>query len=308
VLDPCNDTNICGLGVVGRDGAPATITTSAAIMTPAPTVLDPCKVDDGADDDLCSTQSLMASQRLFSRNRVYHVEMQLDGNLVLYRHNDRGETGRTPQWATHTVGRGATMAVMQEDGNLVLCVDNSCTMPIWSTMTSDQPGNWLRLHDDGNLVMYSADGRTRRWKSRTGPCDESHGDTLCSEGRLLGGRKLTSPNKLYHLEMQLDGNMVLYRQCRSDDPASRTTLWQTWTGRRDVNSDPSSHPKAEAVMRWNGALVVVNSSTGALLWSSGTGGQNENYLRLQDDGNLILFMKDSINPRWSTGTFDNGGC
>jgi hypothetical protein len=115
---------------------------------------------------LCIEESLFVSQRLTSRNRLYFVEMQPDGNFVLYRQCNGGvpDTTRIALWATRT--SEADQARMQEDGNLVLYRDSVFTMPLWATRTYGQPGNWLRLLDDGDLVMYSESG-DRRWATFT---------------------------------------------------------------------------------------------------------------------------------------------
>ena len=68
-----------------------------------------------------------------------------DGNLVLY------HTGGAPAgWATSTVGRAVTQAIMQADGNFVL---NGPAGPIWSTGTHGHPGSYLVVQNDGNVIF-----------------------------------------------------------------------------------------------------------------------------------------------------------
>lgn len=58
----------------------------------------------------------------------YRLVWQADGNLVLYR-------GSTVDWASHTIGRGATRLDFQWDGNVVIY---SGRTPLWSTGTSSR--------------------------------------------------------------------------------------------------------------------------------------------------------------------------
>lgn len=98
---------------------------------------------------------------LESKNRLFFLIMQLDGNLVLYKGcfsvflRYQGAI-----WASDTMGSGATEAKMLSDGDFVLYNDNSVV--VWNTNTrrlSDYPdrSNRLILQDDGNLVIYGLD-------------------------------------------------------------------------------------------------------------------------------------------------------
>lgn len=100
-------------------------------------------------DNLYANQYLYAGQRLADTwGCYYHLEMQSDGNLVLY-------AGNSPYWATNTSGRGA-YAVMQSDGNFV--VYDWWNRPVWSTNTWGHPYSFLAMQSDANLVVY--DGTT----------------------------------------------------------------------------------------------------------------------------------------------------
>jgi hypothetical protein len=154
--------NRCGTGGGGDSVAPAASGLGGGdSVAPATTTCDA-----NGSDDLCSGESLLVSQRLTSRNRFYHVDMQPDGNFVLYRQCNGGvpDTTRIALWATTT--SEADLAYMQEDGNLVVYRDTTFTMPLWASRTHGQPGNWLRLLDDGDLVMYGESG-DRRWATFT---------------------------------------------------------------------------------------------------------------------------------------------
>jgi hypothetical protein len=97
---------------------------------------------------------LEVGEKLVSPSKAYTLEMQGDGNVVLYRAATE-EAGAVPIWSTGTVCRYDDAAPgrlnMQVDGNLVLYrVDGS---PAWAAGTS-APGAMAQLQDDGLLVIY----------------------------------------------------------------------------------------------------------------------------------------------------------
>ena len=93
-----------------------------------------------------------------SCSKHYSLDMQTDGNLVLYHH------GVGAIWATGTNGKGGHTATMQSDGNFVLYTAGS--KALWSSTTSSHPGSWLDVQDDGNLVVYGPGGHAL-WASHT---------------------------------------------------------------------------------------------------------------------------------------------
>ncbi len=106
---------------------------------------------------LTANQQLAAGQSLASCNGDYTLDMQGDGNLVLY------QSG-TALWSSGTAGSSADRALMQGDGNFVLY--NSAGTAEWSTKTAGDTGADLSVQNDGNLVLYSASG-TALWSSGT---------------------------------------------------------------------------------------------------------------------------------------------
>lgn len=97
------------------------------------------------EDHLHYGEQLAKGQHLVSKNGLYSLEMQYDGNLVLY---GRG----THLWDTHTGGNTHVMGAIFSN-RLFLAGDNG-----YSQWTSDnwngESGNLLLLQDDGNLVIY----------------------------------------------------------------------------------------------------------------------------------------------------------
>ncbi|HEX6271699.1 MAG TPA: PAN domain-containing protein [Polyangiaceae bacterium] len=104
---------------------------------------------------------LFQGQRLVAPNCYFRLEMQKDGNLVIY-----GGPGN-PIWDTDTQGPGASGSHMtlQTDNNLV--VYSHAESPLWDTNTNGFLGTArLKMQDDGNLVMYS-DVLGAYWASHT---------------------------------------------------------------------------------------------------------------------------------------------
>ena len=105
------------------------------------------------------------------------------------------------------------------------------------------------------------------------------------------GDSLRSPNGLYGLFMQGDGNLVLY----SGVPSTSTAVWatNTWTL-------PSWLRPHRADMQGDGNFVLYTPSNFPA-WASGTHGNGGARLVLQDDRNLVIYNA-AHQPIWATGT------
>jgi pimeloyl-ACP methyl ester carboxylesterase len=110
----------------------------------------------GGPDTLSPGQRLYANQYVDSADGRFRFVYQGDGNLVLY-----GPGG--PIWATMTFGAGR--AEMQADGNLVVYDHND--IPVWASGTSGHDGAFLRVQTDGAVVVYRQDGFPI-WSTGTG--------------------------------------------------------------------------------------------------------------------------------------------
>jgi hypothetical protein len=111
-----------------------------------------------------TTQTLGPGQRMHggdsirSTNGTYALNMQTDGNLVLY-----GPTGLV--WAADTVGHAGAFVTMQNAGNLV--VYSATNVPLWARPSSGYlEGSRLVLQNDRNLVIYSP-GNLLTWATNT---------------------------------------------------------------------------------------------------------------------------------------------
>lgn len=106
---------------------------------------------------LTANQQLTSGKSLASCNGSHSLDLQGDGNLVLYR-------GGTALWSSGTAKTAASQALMQGDGNFVLY--NSAGTSVWSSGTIGNSGAYLQVQDDGNVVIYSA-AATALWSTGT---------------------------------------------------------------------------------------------------------------------------------------------
>lgn len=114
-----------------------------------------------ASGDLSADGYLFAGQSIIGSECYVHLDMQSDGNLVLYYGYG---TGAYAAWASNTVGRGAYAAV-QSDGNFV--VYDWSNNPVWAANPKIYgPYSYVEVQDDGNLVLYDEYG-TPAWASST---------------------------------------------------------------------------------------------------------------------------------------------
>ncbi len=96
---------------------------------------------------------------LDSRNRLFRLAMQRDGNLVLTRLSDRKVL-----WHSRTAGRPNAFGRQNRDGNFALYT--SAGTAYWSTRTNKDPGAYLSVTNDGNLVIWMP-GKGAIWQTGT---------------------------------------------------------------------------------------------------------------------------------------------
>ena len=100
---------------------------------------------------------------------------------------------------------------------------------------------------------------------------------------------LVSPNGRFHLNLQTDGNLVIYD--------GTSPIWATGTW----NLPDASRP-THADMQADGNLVLYNDANQAA-WAAGVFGPNfiNPYLVMQNDGNLVIYHNGTT-PLWASGT------
>ena len=96
---------------------------------------------------------------LISENGQYRLNLQSDGNLVVY----NVPTGHHV-WDTYTHDSGATKAWMRPDGDLWLMKGSEIK---WRSLTR-WPGSYLKLENDGKLVIYKPNSIFPMWINTVG--------------------------------------------------------------------------------------------------------------------------------------------
>ena len=109
-------------------------------------------------DNLQPGQILYANQSLISRDKLFTLIMQGDGNLVLYR------GGYGVLWSSQTPGNPGAFVGMQTDGNLVLW--NVNWRVLWASNTGGYYGASASMQTDGNFVIYLKGAAL--WSTKTG--------------------------------------------------------------------------------------------------------------------------------------------
>jgi lysophospholipase L1-like esterase len=103
---------------------------------------------------------------------------------------------------------------------------------------------------------------------------------------LKPGQTLLSCDGRFTLNMQFDGNLVLYK-------GQDTVLWSSGTVNRD---------SAQLELTPAGDFILY-SKLGEQLWRSGDAKQNSAEAFLQNDGNLVIYAADQ--PVWASDTAGN---
>jgi frataxin-like iron-binding protein CyaY len=113
-----------------------------------------------AKDTLGSKKCLTQRESITSTNGCFRLQMQNDGNLVLYRSSNSQAI-----WSTNTPRSCSNRACMQGDGNFVLY--NCFNRATWASQTPKNEGSTLKIQNDGNLVVYAFNSNRPIWASRT---------------------------------------------------------------------------------------------------------------------------------------------
>eukprot|EP00298_Acanthocystis_sp_HF-20_P010828 c19070_g1_i2.p1 GENE.c19070_g1_i2~~c19070_g1_i2.p1 ORF type:complete len:452 (-),score=158.98 c19070_g1_i2:93-1448(-) len=232
--------------------------------------------------------AFVQGQRHFSKNKTSYLVFQEDGNLVLYRKNDK------PVWASGTHGRGKR-AIYQSDGNIVVY---DRTKALWASHTHEHPSTELILQSDGDLVLY--ENGKRIWSTQTSDKScasvpdfeetkpitveskpitvesktntvESNTDTIITTGtKFLVDNKHFSQNQSFYVVFQGDGNFVSYKK-------DGTPIWSTGTHGRGK----------KCFLRDDGNIVVLDRSEKIIYESTNRSHPNAQFV-IQNDGNLVI--------------------
>lgn len=173
---------------------------------------------------------------------------------------------------------GSYRLTMQATGNLAILLTSTGRL-IWSMQTSGHPGAWAVLQRDGNLVVHAAGGVV-----------------LKSTG--TGGR----PNASYALRIREDSNLAIYRPGTKyfwSSNTTNTTLGST-ESLRGGQFLRSADRRYQLVMRYDGNLVLYDTSDASIDWASNTGTSRSSLVMRADGDMLIVGAFGRV--LWSAGT------
>jgi len=131
-------------------------------------------------------------------------------------------------------------------------------------------------------------------------------------GEAMGpGQYLLSPSRNYELIMQQgDGNLVEYNT--STGTSTPPAVWDPPPGGLTTMSPgPAGHANSYAELQSSDGNFVILAASGTPLWASSTSGHPGDVLKLQDDGNIVIYASPAVGAPalWATNsnvTFSNG--
>lgn len=227
-------------------------------------------------------QYLTPGSNLLSQDLHSTFAMQNDGNVVLYIDGKH-------YWSSGTHGHLISRLIMQADGNLVLYGKDGIAN--WSSGTAGNPGAHFTIQTDGNAVIYSSGG-SALWSSGTNGIPNgldyvSHSMSSAGSSAILyPGQRMITANRNYDFVLQGDGNLVLY--------SHGNAIWSSKTAGKSVsnldlqvdgnmvlygtngkavwNSRTPGHGASTLDLQGDGNLVLYGSN-GKPSWSTGTNGR-----------------------------------
>ncbi|HEX3947722.1 MAG TPA: hypothetical protein VHW47_08445, partial [Acidimicrobiales bacterium] len=236
---------------------------------------------------------LTATQGIWSSSGNFQLEMQGDGNLVLYFQTVPGGMVMAV-WSTASETHPGAYAVVQNDGNFVVYGPTGQQV-LWSSGSTGVPNPVLQVQDDGNVVLYGQNqaGQYAAWSSGT---VGDRGSTLHAGQDLQPSQFLQSPTGQFRVLMASDGALVIYQTHPYACP-----VW-TEPGIDGNGLTPAPTANSYLTVGSNGGIELYQPNTASSpLWKEGTAGGPGDTLTMQSDGNLVLY-NSSGTALWASGT------
>ena len=251
---------------------------------------------------------------LSSQSGKYHLIMQMDGRLALYKGDsplDRSDL----KWSVNGApGLGNYFLNLQNDGNLAVWSGipgtPSAVASGWTSGTPGLFGNYFLIVEDGRVAVYRGtgpqDNKGLVW-SNLAPCKTEIG-TVFPTGPIVGtyvlaksdsnfflrpGECLISPNRQFMAVLQAeDGNFVVYP---TSSIFPQSSLWDSKT---------FGNPKAGLLVQQDGHVVIYKEGgiiqggdgkfqayPGQAIFQSNSASTPfaDYFLILKDDSNLELY-------------------
>ena len=211
-------------------------------------------------------KSIGLGKSCWSSDSQWQLLLQSSGNLVV-----SGKQGIT--WSTKTAGLGVTAASLASNGALILTDRTGAVL--WSNKRTVATASSISFDNTGNLVAVTSSGDPY-WSSQSGPirlpAPPSSASTLTTSAKLTVGKSLVSANGAYHAKLRATGSFVITNNAGS-------VLWNNKvTDRRAGDS---------ITVTSTGDLREITSS-GSVLFSTGSSAFDAAYLVMGNDGHLSL--------------------
>jgi len=220
--------------------------------------------------ELSPGQQLTAGQYL--QNGNFKLLMQSDGNFVLY-------ACGTAVWASGTVQDPGASIAMQYDGNLVIY--SPAHVALWASNTAGNPGAFLVVTTYGNVAVDTPGGRVL-WN--TGTTSAPDCSDILPANTIVGNVIVTSQNGEYHFRQAQGSGLEVYNN-------SGGIIW-------------SAACTPDSFIQLLQGHLYVSYLYGTQVYHSctfGTGTVGGFYLKMQNDGNLVLYT-DFRTVLWSALT------
>ncbi|KAK1298645.1 Mannose-specific lectin 2 [Acorus calamus] len=200
---------------------------------------------------------------------------------ILYREDDT-------LYAGYSLTQNNYRLTMQADCNLVL-YDNG--KHIWSSDTkNDAHACHATLKSDGRLVIYPDTGGSTIWESnKPGDADAD-----------------------YVLVLQVDRNVVIYGPAKWASDTKSTTANDAnpnhILGTDEILYAEHSLTYAHYTLAMQVDCNLVVYDKGNAVWHTNTAGKGyrDCYLKMQSDGDLVVYSKDGKHRLWTSHTGDGG--
>ncbi len=116
------------------------------------------RLEADGDSDFTQGEYLTPDSEVTASQRNHALRFTKGGSLVLY-----NKQTRKILWSVGFEGSGASLLIVQDDGNIVLSRPDGIV--IWASDSRGGRGSHLAVQDDGNLVVYV--GKSVQWASNT---------------------------------------------------------------------------------------------------------------------------------------------
>lgn len=242
--------------------------------------------------ELKATEALQANEGITSSDNRFILLLQDDGNLVLYDYDVRPSYDYSVQGKRRVLfdaksqGKGATKAIMQADGNLVVSLVSSPTTVRWSSKT-DHKGNEtsiLAVTDDGRAIITLAGSQIWESTNQKQWTIAQALKPLEADHVLTRDQFMVSPDLRFKFSIEHSNADLIVEDLILD-----RRIWHASSNFEGSLSDGSLH------LYPDGNLIEWHAGSEEL-WSSHSNGKGDatSVFKIQDDGDAVVMCKGRV--------------